>query len=393
MIEAPRGNIRGTEFTGSKSMRSPGFKQLTEPIPMNGMQTGSFQKNLLYLIVPITFLGIMTFSCKNHEPVYSIKMDTLNTRSDASIRALHVVNDRVVWAGGSESTFLLTTDGGSTWKSGTVPGAGEDEFRCIHAWSADKAILFGVKNPGRGYLTTTAGEYWEMVYENSSEGIFFNSLNFADISRGIALSDPLDSTSFLIRTGDGGINWEPLDNLPKLNNGEFNFAASNSCIDYHPSGMVWFISGGGGARLFRSENHGDTWEVFETGIAHETPASGIFSVNFIDDSLGIIVGGTYDNPELNIDIAAWSADGGRTWNLSEKMPAEYRSSVIWLETEEKRIALAAGKTGFDYSLDGGRTWNFLSSEGYYTVRGIDGKLEGYAAGSKGRISRFRLSKR
>ena len=360
---------------------------------MNAVQKGSLLKKLIYLIVWFGIISTMIFTCKTREPVYSIELDTLNTRTDVSIRALHVVDARIVWAGGSGGIFLLTTDGGTTWKSGTVTGAGEDEFRSIYAWSADRAILFGIKNPGRGYMTTTAGEHWEIVYENGSEGIFFNSLNFADITRGMALSDPLDSTSFLIRTRDGGISWETLDNLPKLNLGEFNFAASNSCIDYHPSGMVWFVTGGGDARLFRSEDHGERWDVFETGIAHDTPASGIFSVSFVDDSIGVIVGGTYDNPELNSDIAAWSADGGKNWNLSEKMPAEYRSSVIWLETEEKRIVLAAGKTGLDYSLDGGRTWNLISSKGYYTIRGIEGKPEGYAAGSEGRISRFRLVKR
>jgi photosystem II stability/assembly factor-like uncharacterized protein len=37
--------------------------------------------------------------------------------------AVSPVNSRVVWAAGTGGTYVITTDGGSTWKSGVVPGA------------------------------------------------------------------------------------------------------------------------------------------------------------------------------------------------------------------------------------------------------------------------------
>ena len=352
-------------------------------------------KSRMKIVIICCFVVVSVLSCRPGGSVaddYELVITSLDTRSESSFRAINVINDRVVWASGSSGEILLTSDGGQTWKRGTIPGCENEDFRSIHAWNAVNAIVFGVSNPGRGYMTKTAGEDWDIVYEMSSDGIFFNSVCFADNMRGIALSDPIDSLSFVIRTRDGGVTWERVTGLPVLMDGEFNFAASNSCIDYHSSGMVWIITGGSNARVFRSEDHGISWTVSETGIIHGNPASGIFSVSFLNDNDGVIVGGTFDNPAENINIAAYTDDGGVTWELSEQMPAEYRSSVVWLKDKEKDIILATGKTGCDLSLDRGRTWSHISDEGYYTARPVPGTNSGFFAGSGGRIARFDVFK-
>jgi|GEM_PF-1822325 len=100
-------------------------------------------------------------------------------------------------------------------------------------------------------------------------------------------------------------------------------------------------------------------------------------------------GGTYDKPELNDKIAAFSSDGGFNWSLSEIMPREYRSCVIWLQDDKKTIAFSIGKTGCDYSLDKGRTWiSGTDAEGYYTARAGRGTLSGFAAGDEGKLAKF-----
>lgn len=344
------------------------------------------RNRVLLLLILFSVLS----SCR--EKQYIIEFTKLETGSQASIRALHVVNTDIVWAAGSSGTFLLSTDGGGTWKHDTVSGASRDEFRSINAWNEYEALLFGVGNPGRAYYTNDGGESWTIVYENSAEGIFFNSLKFADKDMGIALSDPIDSCSFLIRTSDKGLNWERITNLPLLNEGEYNFAASNSCLDYKSGGIIWFITGGGDARVFRSDDNGVSWTVANTGIIKGNSSSGIFSVSFCDDETGIIVGGTYDEPSLNKDIAAYSIDGGISWTLSGTMPREYRSCVCWLGDNKRQIAFAIGKTGCDYSLDNGNTWMPGSDDtDYYTARPVKGTLGGYAAGADGLIARFVLT--
>ncbi|TFH38665.1 MAG: hypothetical protein E4G95_03020 [Bacteroidia bacterium] len=346
----------------------------------------------LHYSIPSLFILALAviFSCIR-SPLGSreLLLEPLNTNTDASIRAIHIVDDYVVWASGSAGTYLLTTDGGNSWKTGEVPGAENDDFRSIYAWDSQHAIVFGVSSPGRGYYTSTSGEDWDIVYENDAKGIFFNSLKFADIDRGIALSDAIDSIPFVIRTVNGGTTWERLAGLPVLREKEYHFAASNSCIEYLASGRIWIITGGGDARVYSSPDNGLNWSVAETDITHRSGSSGIFSVSFIDDNRGVIVGGTYDNPILNDSIAAYTVDGGRSWINSESMPAEYRSCALWLKGKND-IVMAVGKTGWDYSTDYGRNWKFLSDSGYYTARPVPGTMTGFAAGSDGRIVRFKL---
>jgi len=345
-----------------------------------------------YYILIHVIIAILVNGC-NGEIHYEIEFTDLDTGSSASIRALHVINEDVIWASGTGGTFLLSVEGGESWRCDTVPGAVNDDFRSIHAWDEHKAVLFGTSHPGRAYYTQDGGKSWDIIYENNSEGIFFDSSDFADENIGLALSDPIDSCSFLIRTADGGKSWIRVDNIPVLIDGEYHFAASNSCIDYHRDGHIWIITGGTKARVFLSTDHGENWKVAETGLVHGNQSSGNFSISFCDDQNGIVVGGTYDMPELNNEIAAWSSDGGNTWNLSEIMPREYRSCVVWMQDKKRDVALSLGKTGCDYSLDKGRTWlPGADVKDYYTARVVAGTLNGFAAGSDGKIARFTVEK-
>lgn len=342
---------------------------------------------LVYLI----FACVLFFAEGCREISYKIEFTELETGTDASLRALHVVSNDIIWASGTGGTFLTSSDGGATWKTDTVAGASGDDLRSIHAWNDREAILFGISNAGRVYFTDDGGDSWKIVYENNSEGIFFDSAIFADELNGMALSDPLDSCSFVIRTSDKGKKWTRILNLPVLKKGEYNFAASNSCIDYHPCGNAWIVTGGADARVFATQNHGESWYAYDTGIISGSSTSGIFSVAFLNDKDGIIIGGTYDKPELNKRVAAYSSDGGVNWTLSGIMPGGFRSSVIWLNNDDESIAFALGKTGCDYSLDKGETWvTGPIIEGYYTARPVPGTLNGFAAGANGRVARFKM---
>jgi len=58
-------------------------------------------------------------------------VETSNTA--ASLRAVSVVSAKVAWASGTKGTYLITADGGETWKAATVPGAADLDFRAGHA--------------------------------------------------------------------------------------------------------------------------------------------------------------------------------------------------------------------------------------------------------------------
>jgi len=54
------------------------------------------------------------------------------------LQAVSPVNQNVVWASGVGGTFVLTTDGGETWRAGQVPGAETLEFRDVEGVSAKR---------------------------------------------------------------------------------------------------------------------------------------------------------------------------------------------------------------------------------------------------------------
>ena len=50
------------------------------------------------------------------------------------LQAVWAVSSKVAWASGAGATFTVTTDGGTTWRAGVVPGADSLEFRDVHAF-------------------------------------------------------------------------------------------------------------------------------------------------------------------------------------------------------------------------------------------------------------------
>ena len=94
---------------------------------------------------------------------------------------------------------------------------------------------------------------------------------------------------------------------------------------YVPSGKAWIATGGMAARVFYSTDFGKSWEVAKTPMIRGQASSGIFSVAFKNDRGGIVVGGIYDQPEINTNVAAYTLDGGKNWVSSTKMPSRITS--------------------------------------------------------------------
>jgi len=62
---------------------------------------------------------------------------TANTT--ASFRGLSVVDEKVIWASGTEGTVIRTIDGGQHWNVIKVPDADKLDFRDIEAFDANTA--------------------------------------------------------------------------------------------------------------------------------------------------------------------------------------------------------------------------------------------------------------
>jgi photosystem II stability/assembly factor-like uncharacterized protein len=313
------------------------------------------------------------------------QQQTIDSKSD--FRGLSVVNAKVAWVSGTNGTFGRTADGGKTWVVGTVPGADQLDFRDVEAFGEKTAYLLsaGPGDASRIYKTVDAGKSWVRQFKSGEPASFVDAIAFWDENTGIALGDPVAGRFQLLVTSDGGVNWKPLPatNLPPSLPGEGAFAASGTCLVTHGKEHVWFVTGGAKvARVFRSSDRGQTWQVSKTPIRAGTEAAGIFSIAFRDEQHGMIVGGDYRKPKETGATAAITSDGGKTWKLVDKR-LPYCSAVAWA----KDRWVAVGTAGSHASLDHGDTWKLLDHENYHSV-GFTVTGEGWAAGPKGRVARF-----
>ncbi len=323
--------------------------------------------------------------------------------------AVSPVNSEVVWAAGAGGTFVVTTDGGSTWKSGVVPGAESLQFRDVQGVSEKVAYLMSIgDNTGdfRIYKTEDAGAHWHLQFTNTTVNAFYDCFAFWTPERGITHSDSVDGVFPDIRTTDGS-TWHSLaGKLPPALPGEASFSSSGTCIATEGQENAWITTGGSTtARILATRDGGNTWNAYDTPLV-SNPTAGGFSVAFRDSVHGIVGGG-----DLSSDTgaqAATSDDGGQRWKLTTKPPTpgaifglayargvyrpddpfnRYpfshdfdRTVVITTETLPKFAAGAAAWTP-----DEGRTWFALPQVSGYWAVAFANPRAGWFVGNNGKI--------
>lgn len=307
------------------------------------------------------------------------------SNSTASLRGVMAVDDSVAWASGTAGTYLRTVDGGKTWTAKQVPGAETLDFRDLHAFDANRAVLMSIGPGGasRIYKTEDAGGHWNLLFQNPEPKGFFDSLTFWDRRHGIVIGDAVNGRMYAATTGDGGTSWNPVDpsGMPLAREGEGAFAASGTCVFVRPKGLAWMVTGGtGGGRVFRSTDWGKSWKVSLSPVRHDDASSGLFSIAFRDNRHGVIVGGNYAKPGENRDTVAFTNDGGKTWTAPASRTRGFRSAVVYVPGSTRVIA--AGTTGIDSSDDNGRTWKPMS-DGNYNALSLP-----WAVGPKGAIAKL-----
>ncbi len=309
--------------------------------------------------------------------------------TQASLRGLAVVSPRVIWASGTNGTWLMTRDGGSHWKTGSVPGAEKLDFRDVEARDAQHAILLssGEGANSRIYQTNSGGANWELLFTNPDPKGFFDAVSFWDRRHGIVLGDPMDGHFVIFTTVDGGKSWER-QKTPAALPGEGAFAASGTTLAVFGSHDTWFGTGGAGrARVFRSSDGGRSWIAVAAPVRAGAASAGIFSLVFTDRKHGVAVGGDYKLPNELAETIALTRDGGQTW---QKPPGTglggYRSAVAAVPGKPGEL-IAVGVTGSSVSDDGGGTWRTIPSSGLNAVAGAaPGSI--WAVGAHGAIAKL-----
>lgn len=355
--------------------------------------------SLIFVSVTLSFAD----DGKGHHP-------TLTPQTSGTTQlliAVSPVNSRVVWASGTGGTYVVTTDGGKTWKAAVVPGAESLQFRSVHGVSDKVAYLMSIGNNTtdfRIYKTVDGGKNWTIEFTNQLAGAFYDCFGFWTPRRGIAHSDSVNGVFPELRTTNGK-TWQSIAaNMPPALPGEASFAASNTCVATEGEENAWVATGAQStaARILATRDGGDTWNAYDTPLV-TSPSAGAISVAFRDAWHGIVGGG--DLASNSSADAATSEDGGQTWTLTSTPPVQ--GSIFCLayvqgnhhddEAEDdnhhfERTVVITAETAPDFSSgsaawtpDEGRTWHMLPNVSGYWAVGFANPHAGWFVGNNGQI--------
>lgn len=344
--------------------------------------------------------------------------------------AVSPVNSRVVWASGRGGTFVVTTDGGQTWKAGVVPGAEALQFRDVQGVSSKVAYLLsiGAGSDSRIYKTIDGGATWTLQFQNPDSSAFYDCFAFWTPRRGIAQSDAVNGRFPVIRTTDGK-TWQNIgNNLPPALAEEASFASSGTCVATQGRQNAWIVTGGASvSRVLVTKDGGDSWNAYDAPL-RGSPSAGIFSVAFRDARHGMIGGGDLDPAAPPFAQTATSSDGGKTWTITKRQPdigtvyglsyaglvgrghrheggdydeeSRNRTDVVAGRGEEgddqdeweaNRMVVVTGPGGAAWTPDEGNKWFALPGvTGYWGVA-FGSRKTGWLVGTEGRILRVDFS--
>jgi photosystem II stability/assembly factor-like uncharacterized protein len=316
--------------------------------------------------------------------------ELLQVETTASFRGLSVVNDRVIWASGTRGTVIHSVDGGATWRVDSIPGAATMDLRAIHA--PNPLVAHVAATAGRIWRTTDGGKTWSLRYQSADTTMFLDAITFFDNDRGMALGDPIGGRFVILVTTDAGATWAeaPAASRPAALDGEAAFAASGTSLVVSGTRFGWLGTGGTVARVFRTVDSARTWTVAPSVLPARAGSGGVFSVAFAGPFHGIAVGGDYMRPDSSQGTAAFTSDGGATWQPASRFPRGFRSGVaIRRMGQDDLLAVAVGTTGSDVSRDGGRTWSPLDDTAFNAVQFAPSGVA-FAVGARGRVARLEI---
>ena len=322
----------------------------------------------------------------------------LTEKKGVSLRALSVPTWNVIWASGSKGMIARSINEGKTFEWIQVKGYENRDFRALHAWSQDEAIIVAIASPAVILKTKDGGLNWYKVYEQLDTAMFLDALYFIDDEHGTVIGDPIEGSIFMLETNDKGESWKRKPDsyfISDVKKGEAFFASSNSNLVQVGKEMV-LITGGSYSRLWKNG------VATNLPIIQGTNSTGANSIAVAPNvNRVVIVGGDFmENKKTDSNIVAYQiilqpnsdkkylTEKRLIWkNIKIGAPNGYRSSVEFINNQ---LVLTCGTSGVDFSKNRGVKWISISTDSYHVVKKQPNQKAAFLAGSDGRISHVLL---
>ena len=321
--------------------------------------------------------GIFTFIIFsiNTTSSYAQQIKLLSSGTKTSIRGLCVVDDKTIWASGSNGMIARSVDGGANFIWMQIPNFEKRDLRDIEAFDSNTAIIIAIAEPAHILKTVDGGKTWKIVFADSTKGMFLDALSFNDKLNGIAIGDPIENKTFIATTSDGGNTWTKQLNTAVLEEGEAFFASSGTNILRNRMETI-FVSGGKKSNLYINSRK------YTLPIVQGLESTGANSIA-IHKNKAIVVGGDFTKDSMALNNCVLIDLKTMKFSKPNTLLGGYRSCVTFIN---KKRVIACGLNGIDISDDAGQTWRTISKESFHVVaRAKRGKTV-FLAGSKGKIA-------
>lgn len=335
------------------------------------------------------FINVFTLFGQHQIKVLDSTAFTLNegvVLHKTSFRGLSVVDDKIIWAGGSRGTIARSTNGGKTFTFTRIKGYEKSDFRDIEAFDANRAVIMSSGTPSYMLKTTDGGISWKEVYRNDDKNYFLDAMDFWDKSNGLIVGDPINGHFVLLQTTDGGNTWKELDTTqtPKALPGEAVFAASGTSLRCLEKNEAGFVTGGKYSRIILMHNipNMGVTEIFHLPVQKGNDSQGAFSfcTGFNPKHKFVVVGGNYAADTLVYRNSSWHTNESFHAVTREFDVKGYRECVERLDNEK---LVACGTSGVDVWQK--ENWTNISKEGFHTVRKAKKGKAVFLVGGKGKI--------
>ena len=314
---------------------------------------------------------------------FSQTINILINKPKVSLRGLSVVDNKVLWASGSNGTVARSVDGGATFQWQTVAGYETRDFRDVEAFNSNTAIIMAIAEPAIILKTKDGGKTWKKVFEDSTKGMFLDAMNF-NKKNGVVVGDPVNGHMFIAFTRDGGAHWQKKSKEQTALSEGF-FASSGTNVKLLPVNGNYFryaaVSGGTASQFIGNKN-------VTLPLVQGKQSTGANSIAVSPSEKRIVVvGGDFANDKDTTGNCVFSDDFGTSWQKPAVPPHGYRSCVEFI-SESKLIT--CGTSGVDLSDDGGNHWTLISTESFHVCQKAKNGTAVFLAGKNGRIAKLKL---